>query len=700
MGSDDSGDEDDAAGIQAQVAQMLGPLQTKLKKAQKKIDKLEATVEELKKVGEESLPKVRQEMTSASSDASARLERIQAEVATLATKTSLEIVREETGASESRMKKQLDEQRSKTAAQELLIQSLTSRIDAMERAERERELKMSNELSAALAQLSQLNAALERHKGETEARLSEASARSSTQHDALLARIGQAEENGQRITATLASKSELSELQSTVHRRHEESEGALQDVRAKYREALDGIEALRANLVSGYATSTSLEALNAKTEDIGGEVKRMLERIGAQADNERKAWEDKLLQRQHGLEAQSQEARRDWHRLSAQVDTLSTYVSERTLRTEHEELAASVAALREEAASKEELGAVESVAKAAAGGVAFAVLEAEVKSLTSNTKAEAANSEERFARTADASAFSALEERVASLAVTLESKMSLDEGHAAINSKLEKALGEQTAAEVEGLQQRVGQLHERTNEAELLVSKSGNVADSASRHVDEVRTSLEELRQQQELYVGELQRKGSEVQDLIKAVRALTADAEMRAALDEREIEFLWAAPGQIYGQHGWRPNNGSKSERTPYPVGNFKMAVRHGTEGNARDVLARRKKWLNSITVGQREADALENDAANAGGPADKAAVPVRLPDIEEYRKARGSRPDSPLNGVLGPAHQLLNDHATNMGGGVGLPGGRGGGRGRATRVADVSAGETLEPWKAPQTY
>ena len=44
MGSDDSGDEDDAAGIQAQVAQMLGPLQTKLKKAQKKIDKLEATV--------------------------------------------------------------------------------------------------------------------------------------------------------------------------------------------------------------------------------------------------------------------------------------------------------------------------------------------------------------------------------------------------------------------------------------------------------------------------------------------------------------------------------------------------------------------------------------------------------------------------------------------------------------------------------
>ena len=45
MGSDDSGDEDDAAGIQAQVAQMMGPLQAKLKKATKKIEKVEIMVE-------------------------------------------------------------------------------------------------------------------------------------------------------------------------------------------------------------------------------------------------------------------------------------------------------------------------------------------------------------------------------------------------------------------------------------------------------------------------------------------------------------------------------------------------------------------------------------------------------------------------------------------------------------------------------
>ena len=47
----------------------------------------------------------------------------------------------------------------------------------------------------------------------------------------------------------------------------------------------------------------------------------------------------------------------------------------------------------------------------------------------------------------------------------------------------------------------------------------------------------------------------AEQANLAKAVRALVLDAELRCALDERELEFLWAAPSQVYGQHGWRRN-------------------------------------------------------------------------------------------------------------------------------------------------
>ena len=172
------------------------------------------------------------------------------------------------------------------------------------------------------------------------------------------------------------------------------------------------------------------------------------------------------------------------------------------------------------------------------------------------------------------------------------------------------------------------------------------------------------------------QARASEQLEMVRAVRALVLDAEMRCALDEREIEFLWAAPSHIYGQHGWRPNNGSMSERTPYPVGNFKMGVRHGTEGNAKDVLTQRKKWLNSITVGMQRAMQAEAAAAEQG--AALAGAPVRLPALEELRHFQkpnpllgnpASRPGTGNSGILQPAHALLAAHPPTTGGSVGLP-------------------------------
>ena len=52
--------------------------------------------------------------------------------------------------------------------------------ERVERADRAREIKVSSELSAAVAQLSQLSASIERQKGEFEAKLGEAISRSST----------------------------------------------------------------------------------------------------------------------------------------------------------------------------------------------------------------------------------------------------------------------------------------------------------------------------------------------------------------------------------------------------------------------------------------------------------------------------------------------------------------------------------------
>jgi hypothetical protein len=600
MGSD-SDDDDDTAGLQAQMAQMLGPMNKKLTKAVKKVDKLEMAIDQVRKLAEEQLPAIRKEMTSSSTDASVRLERLQSEVATLASKTTMEVVRQEGAAMEQRLRQALDDQRSKTTAMELIVQGLEARIDSMERTARATDLKVGSELSAAVSQLGQLNATVERQRGEFEALVGEQRARVGTMHDGILTRMGAFEEQHRELQGSLASKAELAELAATVARRAGEAEESMKVSAEQCRISQQAVEALKAALAS-YATVSALEKLDARAESIGAETRQMLARHGESSASERAAWEDKLIQRQHGIEAAANEARRDWHRLAAQLEQLQTYVTERALLSEHEELSAAVQTLRAESASKAELLAVEDMARAAAGGAAFAAVQESVRSLEAGARAAEEQYGERFSRTADLASFSALEERVVNLTTQLDGKMGASEGRFALDSKLEKALGEQLAAEIEAIQKRITSLLERSGEAELAASSATSSSHSTSNQLSLVKEQQEELSRMHESVLAETRACESNVHDLIKAVRALTHDAEMRAALDEREIEFLWAAPAQIYGAHGWRANNGSKSERTPYPVGNFKMAVRHGTEGNARDVLAARKRWLNSITFGKRE--------------------------------------------------------------------------------------------------
>ena len=144
--------------------------------------------------------------------------------------------------------------------------------------------------------------------------------------------------------------------------------------------------------------------------------------------------------------------------------------------------------------------------------------------------------------------------------------------------------------------------------------------------------------------------------ELVRAVKALVLDAEMRCALDERELEFMWAAPSKIYGAHGWRDNNGSVSERTPYPSGNFKVAVRHGAEGNARELLARRRRLIGAISLGQRQLDAVDADAMGAGSGG--GGVPIRLPSVDEFK--RRALTNSSGSTVLEPARAILDATGT----------------------------------------
>jgi hypothetical protein len=402
----DSDGADDVAGQQAMVANMLGPLNAKLKKAQKRLDKLEGCIESLRKVGEESLPAARKELQAGTTDLSLKLERAQVELAQCASKTTLEVVRQEQTAMEQRLRSVIDEQRGKIAAQELMMQGLESRMASMESSSRVNEVKTSGELSALASQLSQLNASLERQRGESEARLSEVSSRVLSSLDGVAGRVAAVEDEQQRVTSGLARKADLAEANASTTLRFESCAAQVEVVQGQVwhtschlhphhvpmsrphsrvvqlqvRKAIEAVAALESHTAT-LASLQALEELHTKTDAIASEARQLITKATAASAADRTSFEDGLAQRFLRFEAIAQEARQDWHRLAAQLEQLQTYVTERALRAEHDQLAEAVSSLREASASKEELQRVEDLATAAAAKDAFAELAADMRAL-------------------------------------------------------------------------------------------------------------------------------------------------------------------------------------------------------------------------------------------------------------------------------------------------------------------------------
>ena len=91
--------------------------------------------------------------------------------------------------------------------------------------------------------------------------------------------------------------------------------------------------------------------------------------------------------------------------------------------------------------------------------------------------------------------------------------------------------------------------------------------------------------------------------------------------------------------------------------------------------MIARRQKWLNSITVGKRTAELEETMASESGVPQ---GTPIRLPAVDEMRRHQqngGADPMKPNGGglgssVLGPARDMLAAHPDYSMGGLPLNG------------------------------
>ena len=219
-------------------------------------------------------------------------------------------------------------------------------------------------------------------------------------------------------------------------------------------------------------------------------------------------------------------------------------------------------------ASKDELAAIGERVAAAATNAALEQLAAELRALQENVKSSTESAFEGLARAAGGDYVAELDSRVSALQQAVEGKMGEREGAFALQQKMEKAQGDQLVAQVQAAHDRLTALQERANNFELQVGHASSSHSTTGVAVQSLQAEIADLRSMSRMHHEESKSHVSEFHDLLKAVRALAADAELRCALDEREMEFLWAAPSQIYGQHSIyrqeQPGAATSTEETP----------------------------------------------------------------------------------------------------------------------------------------
>jgi hypothetical protein len=83
---------------------------------------------------------------------------------------------------------------------------------------------------------------------------------------------------------------------------------------------------MKAQLASSVKPAV-VERVEARTEQLGDELKQLLRQQEQRGEEGRSTWEDRLTTRQMNLESTANECRRDWHRLAAQVRVKPTSCS-------------------------------------------------------------------------------------------------------------------------------------------------------------------------------------------------------------------------------------------------------------------------------------------------------------------------------------------------------------------------------------
>ena len=528
MGSSDDDDDPPVVDIQAHIR----PLLKKLKKQEARIDKLEAKIKENEKRDRDAVESQRSAGNS--------LAEVQTSLAVL--KDRLESgpwredndkLRQELVGHSTRLQEALEEQRVQLNAHAQVFQSTQTSVVQQQHDIAALQAETSEARRRGEGDLASLSTRVDQLRSETSER-DTSNFTEATQHaDRLAQRLQQDVLRLEQQLALCAQSRHVSDQVSALQQEVQSLSAALEEAKRTARASAQQLQEAR-DQQSGYALQSSVSTMQQLLTTRLGQLEEGLSRVDAsQHATAGVLAEGRFDAKQQLLEQRQMRVEREQKQLELQQQTLLEQLSQRPLKVD---LITAVAQLElgiEACATATALEKLEATVKGSADGSQLRTLAGEVGGLREAQLAAAEQLQELRTSRADRAALAQTAKEVEALRVAVDVRVTRDELSNLLAAKQDRAETRGMLSAHEALQAAVAASESKAQKAHDALSQVHVLSQETDKRSAELRDKVEGLHALLTQLDGRLSARKAELSGVVKVLRAVLEDAEMRIALDE-----------------------------------------------------------------------------------------------------------------------------------------------------------------------
>ena len=610
MEDEDDDDDDQAEAdleLTKKVAIIMQPLMKKMRKQAWRITTLEALVTKQTQESAQRLPVVEAGVRDLTASLEEAMDRTRRDLGERVLHSDHARVEVGLSGGLAAMQSVVEEARVKATASEMMVKNLLQRLEDSEASNRRAIDEVLERIASVRESVSDEAARAESRRSELQLHLAELSAK---MHAELMETRRHFDSEIQMLNASVAAavkRTEVTDRLNIVDEAaaisHAKSERQAAQLAALEQGLTETSSALRAR-----ASTSDLAKLKADVEAAAasGATKAELEGASQQEAMREQSWERRYL----AVERTAAASMREVRQLSANLDELGSRLASFAPQVAVDELGESLKGLSVVLTTQAK-GAISSartagessaaVTSSAANSAEMERLRADMLALQHAMDHLVTGTEARFGLKADLELTKRLEKEVHALHKAVESKLATTTAEKLLEFKADAVVLQQITAANGRSATELGELQKRIEAAETALSKAQREATDAT---DQSRSSsrlVAQLQQSADKH-WQITRSGREEQaQLVKAVRALLLDAELRVNEEVTATHPPRTETVNEYGAHGWSSpttgGGGSSSARCTR-VSDTTPTTRPG-DRDSGDVLTRRRRLLAGASIG-----------------------------------------------------------------------------------------------------